>query len=129
MEYEHTSVSPWLLYRIYSVLPKIFSSLGAAGLTDIEHAIIYYYTYLIPLWTRCSRLPGRRYGISAAEVLELAGNAARDNKKTRINLDIFSSRYVNDEELNKLPWRDDRPGRRTAEHSGGIAAEEDRKKA
>ena len=37
-----------------------------------------------------------------AEVLELAGNAARDNKRTRIAPSHFTLAVRNDEELNKL---------------------------
>ena len=38
----------------------------------------------------------------AAEILALAGNAARDNKKTRINPRHIQLAVRNDEELNKL---------------------------
>ena len=38
----------------------------------------------------------------SAEILELAGNAARDNKKTRIIPRNFQLAVRNDEELNKL---------------------------
>lgn len=40
----------------------------------------------------------------AAEILELAGNAARDNKKGRVTPRHILLAIANDEELNQVSW-------------------------
>ncbi|KAG4974198.1 hypothetical protein JHK87_031019 [Glycine soja] len=51
-------------------------------------------------WRRCSRLPRHYPRISHSRVLELVGNAVRDNKKTRVVSRHIRLAMRNDEELN-----------------------------
>lgn len=46
------------------------------------------------------------FSLCSAEILELAGNAARDNKKGRITPRHIKLAVANDEELNQVtePW-------------------------
>ncbi len=63
-----------------------------------------------------------------AEILELAGNAARDNKKTRIIPRHLQLAVRNDEELNKLLGRVTiAQGGVLAQHPGRASAQEDRR--
>ncbi|KAI9578984.1 hypothetical protein GQX74_005867 [Glossina fuscipes] len=57
---------------------------------------------IILSWCGCSPLFDSSSGYLAAEVLELVGNAALDNKRTRIILLHLLLAIRNEDELNKL---------------------------
>lgn len=57
------------------------------------HAIVYKYITVVRVY--CT-------DVSVAEILELAGNAARDNKKGRITPRHIKLAVANDEELNQV---------------------------
>ena len=62
----------------------------------------------------------------SAEILELAGNAARDNKKTRIIPRHLQLAVRNDEELNKLLAGVTIAQGCSSQHPGCSSAQEDR---